>query len=133
MKDFKLTNEGEFVIGPDGDLATVEGDEALAQAVVFRLKTTKGDWTLDPSCGADLEQFIGAPNTRVTRDVIEQAVASELLRGGLVPAPTVSCVQLSEEEVFILVEFPSIEESGRTVRVSSSLDLRTGKVFSRVQ
>jgi len=132
MKDFKITDDGMFVIAASsGDLEMVEGDAALAQQIIFRLKTFKGDWTLSPDCGASLEQFIGQPNTRSTRNLIEQAIKSELARGGLVISPTVTCIQLSEEEVYILVEFASIETSGKKLQIDSQLDLRTGKVFAR--
>lgn len=131
MKDLKMTVDGELVIGPDGDIATVEGDEAIAQQILFRLKTQKRDWTLSPEVGANLESFIGKPNTRETRDLIEVAVLSELVRAQLVIAPLVKCIQLSAEEVFITVEFPSIEDRSRTVMVTANLDLKTGLVSAR--
>lgn len=131
MKDIKMTPEGELVIGPDGDFATVEGDEAIAQQLIFILKTQKGDWTLAPKIGADLERFLGQPNTRETRDQIEAAVVSAIIQSGVIYNPTVRCIQISEEEVFITVEFPSIEGNNREIIVASSLDLKTGEVFTR--
>jgi len=131
MKDLKMTADGEFVIGANGDFETVEGDEAIAQQIVFILKTQKGDWTLVPRVGADLERFIGKPNSRETRDMIEAVISTELINSQLIYNPTVTCIQLSAEEVFITVEFPSVEDRGREVIVTAELDLKTGNVSAR--
>lgn len=131
MKDLKMTSDGEFVIGPNGDFETVDGDEAIAQQIVFILKTQKGDWTLAPRVGANLERFIGKPNTREVRDMIEAVVSTEIINSQLVYDPTVTCIQLSAEEVFLTVEFPSVEDRGREVIVTAELDLKTGNVSAR--
>ncbi len=131
MVDFKLTDDGEFVIGANGDLETVSGDLAISQQIIFRLKTTKTDWTLSPDTGADLEKFIGLANSRETRNAIEITVFTEITKDELVQNPTVSCIALSENEVFIMIEFSSIEEKGKQVQVNSLLDLRTGLVSAR--
>ena len=130
--DIKLTPEGDLVIGANGDLAFVTGDDQVAQEVLFRLKTTPGDWTLSPQIGAGLERFIGQPNTPITRAAIEQAVDSAISSDFLVPFPTVDCIPIDENEVLIVVEFGSVEDERRIVQITSELDLRKGEVFSRV-
>lgn len=132
MIDFAMTASGDFIIGPHGDLSFVTGDEAIAQQVLFRLKTTKGDWQLSPLVGADLEQFIGKANTEVTRAAIEATVVNALTYDNLLFSPEVSCLKISDTEVLILVEFRSIENRGRIIQVAAGLDLRKGLVFDRV-
>lgn len=130
MIDLKITNDGELVV-ENGDFVLVKGDEALAQQALFRMKTTKGDWLLSPNVGCSLEDFIGAPNEQVTWLAIETRVAIELTKDLDLPQPTISCVPLTDNEVFILVEFPSIEEEKRTIQIQAQLDLRKGLVFAR--
>jgi hypothetical protein len=127
--DFKLTANGDLVIGPDGDFEMVEGDEELSQRFIFRLRTVKGDYLLEPDTGCSLEQFKGAPNTDETWAAIEANVSLELSKEG-VPF-TVDCVPISETEILILIEFDSVEVEDRILQIKSTLDLREGLVYAR--
>jgi phage baseplate assembly protein W len=130
MIDLKMDEYGELVLDGNGDLATVYGDEQLAQEILFRLKTTKGDWQLSPNIGCDLEKFIGQPNTNFTRTAIEQAIINGLTFDGLLTFPKVDCVALSKNEVMAVVEF--IGDDSRTIQVISFLDLVKGNVEARI-
>jgi hypothetical protein len=132
ITDFKLTDDGQFVIGANGDLELVTGDLAIAQQIIFRLKTTKKDWTLSPDIGANLDQFIGQPNSRETRDLIEAAIFTELTKDNLVIDPKVVAIALGENEVFIMIDFNSVEEKGKQIQITSNLDLRIGLVSARL-
>lgn len=52
MKSFKLDPNGDFVF-ENGSFLMIVGDEELAQQVVLAVKTSKGEWFLDPEEGAD--------------------------------------------------------------------------------
>jgi phage baseplate assembly protein W len=132
MTDLKMTDDGELVIGPDGDLDIVWGDEHLAQEILFRLKTQAGDWVLSPEIGADLEDFIGQPNDGLIHSMIENRIVRALSFDSLVAGPDVTVTGLSENEVMVVVEFPSREERSRVIQIASQLDLRVGVVFARV-
>jgi hypothetical protein len=127
--DFKLTETGDLVIGPDGNFQMVYGDEEITQRILFRMKTVKGDYLLEPDTGCSLEQFRGEPNTEQTWTAIEQIVSSELSKENLVL--TVDCVPITDNEVLILVEYQSIEVDGLILQVKSTLDLREGQVYAR--
>jgi len=126
MIDIRFTEDGDLVVGETGDLDLVWGDEQIAQEVLFRLKTTLGDWTLSPNVGADLEKYIGEPNIPITHALIESQVIKAITRGNLLVFPSVRAVPIGENEVFILIEFGSIEEDERIIQVQSGLDLRKG-------
>ena len=130
--DLMMTDDGELVLNAKGDLAIVYGDEEIAQEVLFRLKTTGGDWLLSPSIGASLEDFIGQPNTEIVHAAIEERVKRALSFDDLLYFPNVSAIPVTENEVFILVEFNSIESNNRVIQVQSGLDLRKGLVFARI-
>lgn len=132
MIDIKMDLEtGEPVIGADGDFQLVKGDEQVIQEVIFRLKTTKGDWVLSPDTGCSLEQFIGKPNEPLTHTAIEAVITKELTRDLLLAFPEVSAVDVSENEVLILVEFSSLEQDDRLIQVQGVLDLKLGQVYAR--
>lgn len=132
MVDLKMTEDGDLVLSDSGDLAIVYGDEQLAQEILFRMKTQKGDWLLSPDIGVSLERFIGEPNTELTRSAIEMAVLNEITKDGLIISAQVDCVPLNENELLIVVEFPSQENDDRVIQISTGLDLRAGLVFSRI-
>lgn len=134
--DFKMTVDGELMIGPDGDIALVWGDEQIIQEVIFRLKTTKGDWMLSPGVGCSLEEFIGQPNTVYTHTLIEERIRTALTNDGLLGMPEIYVVDMPDtdgnhNEVFILIEFSSLEKDYRQIQVTAGLDLRKGLVYSR--
>lgn len=131
MVDIKLTLDGDLEIGPDGDLATVYGDEQIAQEALFRLKTTRGDYVLSPDVGASLEDFIGEPNTPFVRTAIEQRIYNTLTSKGLIIDPTIDVIPIGLNDVYVLIEFPSVEALDRIIQLEASLDLKKGLVFAR--
>lgn len=134
--DLYLSTDGELQIGADGDLKLVHGDEQVIQEVIFRLKTTKGDWVLSPNIGCSLEEFIGAPNTSLTHAAIEERIRQNLTQDLLLAMPEVHAVDMPTEsgentQVFILIEFASLEKDYRKIQVTADLDLRLGEVVAR--
>jgi phage baseplate assembly protein W len=132
MTDLKITDNGDLIIGANGDLAVVSGDEQLAQQIVFLLKTTAGDNLLEPEIGVSLEDFIGEENSTATRLRIENRVRSALLFDLSLSSVEVTCIPLDKDEVFILIELPSKDDPDKVIQVSSQLDLQKGLVFDRV-
>ena len=129
--DLQISEDGELLINAAGDLATCWGDEQLAQEVLIRLKTQKGDFLLSPEMGTSLERFIGQPNEVNTHRSIQAAVKSELERGGLIYGSSVEVVPIGPNEILIVVEFPSYADDNRIIQISAGLDLRTGLVYAR--
>ena len=126
-----MTIDGELVLADNGDLAVVYGDEQVAQEALFIMKTQLGDWTLSPSIGAGLEQFVGQPNESYIHSAIEASVLEAIAVNADLPTPTVNCTPTSANEVLVIVSFPSVENSNRQVLVIAGLDFRTGLVFVR--
>jgi len=133
MIDILTNDSGDVQVGDNGDFLLVSGDEQIAQEVIFRLKTTKGDWILSPGIGCSLEDFIGAPNEDLVHSAIESRVLEALTFDDLLFFPDVTAISLSENEVLILVEFSSVEDLAKTVQIQSRLDMRKGLVYSRAE
>ena len=63
--DLIWSTPGDYIIGPDGDLADTRFDVllAIAQDLYDRCKSDTGDWQEIPLMGATLSDFAGEPNT----------------------------------------------------------------------
>jgi phage baseplate assembly protein W len=71
----------DLSVNDDGDVSSVVGEINLAQAVLHRLRTIKGELfdTGHLSYGSTLYDFIGEPNNELTREMIKLAVRNALL------------------------------------------------------
>ena len=82
-RDLKLTPDGDLALTPGGDLALAEGADFIQQSAYNRLRSVTVDWFYD-HIGADLEDFIGQPNSRETADRIVAQLTNSLVQDGLV-------------------------------------------------
>jgi phage baseplate assembly protein W len=78
MPDLFHQYGGDLLVGPGGDLATVETSQLGQQRVLRRLLTNPGDYVWNPSYGAGLAQFVGQPvNVARIRSVIRSQIFQE--------------------------------------------------------
>lgn len=72
MFDFSITNQGELIYNHFiQDIDRVEKDNLTMQIALNRIKSVVGDW-FNTTIGANLEEYIGMPNTPSTSfDVME--------------------------------------------------------------
>lgn len=61
-----------------GDYATVDGFEALRQAIRIRLLTTPGEYAIHPDFGCGLRQFCKKRATQSDRDELRQTIIDQL-------------------------------------------------------
>lgn len=131
MIDIKMSLTGDIVVGPDGDFEFVRTDDYIIQTMMFRLKTTRGDWILAPQIGADLESFIGMRSSEETLAAIKRSVETELSKIPGVPIFDVSVAPKQPNSVWILIEFESLETPEQQLSLIFELDLKTGEVNAR--
>lgn len=81
MKDLKLDTQGELALGPDGDLAWVDGIEEVKQSQALDLAAFRGSWVLDLDAGPD---YLGS-----VLGVQVEAVRSAELRRAILAHPDV--------------------------------------------
>lgn len=82
LLDISMDDTGEISIGGNGDILVARDEDVVAQEIVWRLKTTRGDWILEPDCGADLETLIGKANSRETGAIMEALIDRALMHDG---------------------------------------------------
>jgi len=82
--DLYWTDDGDFAIGRDGDIADTKHDPLLAakQDIYDRVKSDKLDYRETPTIGASLSDFIGETNTRERGLEIERRIFGSMRTGG---------------------------------------------------
>lgn len=106
-RDFYFTSEGDFFLSEAGDFEDTQNHQyrALIQQILTRLMSTRGDWPLQPTVGANLGEFLGAANTAQTGQLIRARILSELSREALLNPQDmkVDVVPVSRNAVMILL------------------------------
>jgi len=74
--DIRFTDDVQ--VDASGDYATVEGLEALRQAIRARLLTTPGEYAIHPEFGCGLRQFCKKRATQSDRDTLRQLIIDQL-------------------------------------------------------
>lgn len=132
MKDLKLTENGELVINSEtGDFDYVYGDECVAQQIMFRMKTQKGDYMMFPEVGASLEDFIGKDISERTLVQIEERVLEEVLKVPQADIRSIAALRISENTVAITIDLNSIENNKANFYLAYILDMGSGLIQSR--
>ena len=82
--DLLWSDDGDFCLGRDNDIADTAHDPllAVAQDVYDRIKSDKGDYSQIPNIGASMSDYIGEPNTRENAKIIEKRIFNSMKVGG---------------------------------------------------
>jgi len=125
LEDVFLDVNGEIAVGSNGDLKIARNADVIEQEVIWRLKTAKGDWMLEPQDGADLETLIGFSITPATLTRMENMITESLTNDGYFDANIrqVLAVPLGVSTVQALVE---VEFGEHTFFTDITLDLKEG-------
>lgn len=105
LRDVAIDDDGDLSISPNGDLLVVLDEDCVSQACAFRLKTTKGDWLLEPNCGASLELLIGEPNSPETGALMEAMIDEALTHDGFLRGEIdlIKAVPINKNEIMGVV------------------------------
>lgn len=79
--DIAITDAGDLQVDISNDVAIISNIEYVAQSVKNRIRSVANNWYYD-NIGADIEKFIGQPNTQDTANKIESAITSSLTYDG---------------------------------------------------
>ncbi len=79
--DLDWTWDGDLVTGDDGDLKDTSDDLllSLVNEIHTVVKSSTQDWRDNPEVGADIDDFVGEPNDRITAKELQKRVFSSLL------------------------------------------------------
>ena len=129
LNDLYMSEDGEPLIGEDGDFVISSSSDALLESCMYRLKTVIGDWVLEPLCGASLETLIGEPNSPDTATQMEQMILRALTHDGFLSSDEIHMVTMPVDSSTILSTI-IITYGGKQTNLSISLDLKEGKIQS---
>ena len=90
--DLLWTDDGDFCLGRNNDMADTSHDPllAVAQDVYDRCKSDKGDYSELANIGASLSDFVGEPNTRDNAKLIEKRTFNAMKVGGPISPSDIS-------------------------------------------
>lgn len=78
MYDFNITSQGELIYNHlIQDIDKVKDDDLTRQIAINRIKSVVGDW-FNTKIGANLEEYIGMPNTPSTSFNIMESIVDAL-------------------------------------------------------
>lgn len=83
ITDLSFSPDGDFELTEDGDFALARGENCLIDDIDMAVKTQKGDSSVYPDLGADLEELIGQPNTRDLAAEGASRIVGELVSKGI--------------------------------------------------
>jgi phage baseplate assembly protein W len=104
-QDIKMTEDGDFVIGANGDFVRASIDETVQQDVIIYLYTAYGDMEAMPRIGSSLERFKGEPNSKTNAGLIITEAARALTMGGRFQAAdvTIKAVPVAIDKLLLFV------------------------------
>lgn len=127
LLDVLTDNDGEISVAANGDIGICRDEDVVAQEILWRFKTVRGDWQLEPECGADLELYIGKQVTPALASELEANVTRALIHDGylLSELKQVKMVPLSDSEFLCLI---AVETGDTEFVLSFPLVLREGQL-----
>lgn len=132
LSDIQLTNtipgEGDVIISNKGDFAFITGPQAVQQGIWYRLMTTRGDWKLQPLCGASLENYFGQINSSDLISEIEADIVYALTHDGFI-APSDLDVVITPINISQIAIYVSVPVNGVPVNFVGGIDLREGQLL----
>jgi len=98
------SNEGDFVLGADGDLLMANENEAIAQSLIHAIRTHKNSSkAYRPDFGTRLRNALGLPNSDAILNKIKDLLVLDLESSGL-SVLNVEVLPLKEEIIMVRVE-----------------------------
>jgi hypothetical protein len=111
--DVALDSEGEISPGPNGDLSLVADEDCVLQEMRFRSQTVKGDYSLEPACGASLETLVGEAMDANTLARAEALLSEALLNDGFFAGylEDIRAVPISKQQIALVVNLEGLNVS----------------------
>ena len=137
--DFLWTNDGDFVLGHDGDLADTLSDPllAVAQDIYDRCKSDIGDFSESTLVGATISDFAGEPNNRANGKRLKLRIHQTLQSYGVLKPADISVdtfpVSMSQiaAEVTLRVAFSRANRGSRLINHTFIYDYGENHVIAR--
>jgi hypothetical protein len=131
--DLYFTEDGDFVIS-NNDLEDTKNYQyrGYIQRVHTHIMSHKREWNLQRNIGANLQDFLGKPNTQPTGKQIEDRLFSELVGKNLVAASELRLTSfpVSKNIIAVTVEIKPAD-TAQAMILTYSYDLRDNRLIPR--
>lgn len=111
--DVREAAGANYEVTAAGDWKTVQGHEALRQAIIRRIITDPGEWAALPGYGVGARMFVKARNTRATRDELSERIRGQLIQDPRIESVEAVAVEITAQSLRISV---TVQPKGRSLR-----------------
>jgi len=110
LKDFKVDEDGDLVVGSNGDLSVATATETAIQDIVMRIRTNNFEVRAHPTFGANMQAKFGEPNNLTNGEWLKNSILNALTRDSRFSYDeiNVEVVPTSKVRVMILVTLNSV-------------------------
>ena len=129
MVDIALTDDGDLYLksyDEEKDLMYAHTPQVLKQGIMARLKTQNPDWYTYPSIGANLEDFIGEPNTEETANSIKKHIIRALTYDDFIGASSLEVYPVPLNRTTIIFYIVIERDTGDDIKIPIPFDLNEG-------
>ena len=103
--DLVLDINGDLMLNDNGDLASVSGAENIENAVVSRIMTELGEFSLHPDYGTEVEMLIGSPYTANREKLIEVGLIRALNQEDRITAPAINSLSVLGTSIYLNITY----------------------------
>lgn len=119
--DLDFSWDGDYIIGPDGDLGDTSYDliQSFINEVRTVVKSDFNDWSKQPNIGARLLEFKGEPNTRDTASLIKDRLQTKLESNNLIKSGdlSITITPVHVHQILIVLRIQADSTSGNSLQL----------------
>ena len=112
--------QGDYDVGDDGDIKDTSEDQLLwlRQQVTNIVRSVTGDWEFALQLGANLEDFIGEPNSRETAERMRKQLLGAIIRVTGIAANDIAIkiVPINYESLMILIAISALPTQDNSLK-----------------
>lgn len=135
INDLYFTEGGDFFVGANGDLEDTKKHQyrGFIQKVLTKIKSTKGEWRLQPQLGANISFILGKKNTKEQADRLKSFILKELIKDSFISAKeiNISVFPGSKETLIGIIEI-NPADTQKKFMLSFTYDFRDNRIHSRI-
>lgn len=128
MFDFKISDDGELVLGDEGYLEYADKDILLRQQAVCRIKSVMNDWFNESELGANLEEFLGEVNNQDTATEVTDRITDAL--SDIIRKDSVFIVPNVNKENLSFIVFIKGNTSKTPIVINVKIDIVSGVIIA---
>lgn len=126
MFDFNINENGELIYNPNiKDADYINKDDLIKQIATNRIKSITGDW-FNSTIGANLEEFLGMPNTPETANDITNRIKTALIYDDFLKENDLYFIPKIDKNVFSLKVFIKGQYGNSPMLIDVVIDIVSG-------